>query len=875
MKKNYTSFVLLTALIVSSTFVFGQNNLQSSANGTLIINYLEDKKSDFNFDDKDIEYVVVNNEYYSEEGEITHVYINQTYQGISVFNAISSVGIKDDRVFHFANRFLIDITEKVNTINATQTPVSAITSLANHFQLGSPQNLEELEKNGNRYKFSNGAISRRDITLELVYVKVEDELKLAWDIIIYADDNTHWYSARVDATNNSIIEFNNLVLSCTFEREHTHNNVSENFDFYNKVSAPSSFMVDGSSYNVFALPAESPNHGPRQVVTNPANPMASPFGWHDVDGIVGADFLRTRGNNVFAAEDRAGNNTGGYSPHGSASLNFDFPLDMDQPPSEYEDVAITNLFYMNNMMHDIWYNHGFDERAGNFQENNYNNSGLAEDFVFADAQDGSGLNNATFGTPPDGQNPGMTMFLWSAPGPLEDPLTIDNGPLAGDYSAAPATFGDTLPVTPITSNLVLTTDALTDFNDACDALTNSPQINGSIAVIRRGICEFGFKVLAAENAGAIAVIVVNNEPGATVTMGPGDVGDQVSIPSIMVNQADGEAIINALLNGDDITATLVNNGPYMIDGDFDNGIVAHEYGHGISNRLTGGPGAANCLTNPEQMGEGWSDWFGLMVTMKASDVEADARGIGTFAVSQPTTGGGIRPRRYSPDLAVNEFTYNSTNDPGLSQPHGIGFMWSTVLWDLTWAYVDKYGFDPDMYNGDGGNNKIMKLVINGLKLQPCIPGFVDGRDALLAADMAATGGVDQCIIWDVFARRGLGYNASQGSSLSRTDQTEDFTLPPSNDPSLANCASLSVEEFTNDALNIYPNPTQTELSITSTQNLGDVSITLIDINGRVVLELKRELLNTITLNTSQLQTGLYILNIKGEDFNYNEKIIKN
>jgi hypothetical protein len=870
--------MLLFALIVSSTFIFSQNNLESSSNGTLISSYLESVMEDFNFQEKDLEQLIISNEVYSEDSGISHIYINQTYDGTSIFNAISSLAIKDGRVFHFANRFLTNISDKVSVESPAQTPISAITSLANHFQLGTPQGLQVIESTGNKHKFSNGAISRRDISVELVYVNTENELKLAWDILIFADDNTHWYSARVDATDNSIIDYNNLVLSCTFNREHTHNEKTNNyFDFYNSVSAPSSFLVDGSSYNVFALPTESPIHGPRQIVTNPASTLASPFGWHDTDGIVGAEFTTTRGNNVWAVEDRDGNNSGGFSPEGTSFLSFDFPLDTDQPPEGYESASITNLFYVNNMMHDIWLHQGFDERSGNFQAKNYSPAGLGNDFVFADAQDGSGLNNATFGTPPDGQSPGMTMFLWSPPGPLNAPLTINTGSVSGEYNGTEAGFGNSIPTTPITANLILTNDVTTpDVNDACEPFSNSPQINGNIAVLRRGNCEFGFKVLAAQNAGAVAAIVVNNEAGATIVMGGGAVGDQVTIPSIMVSQADGEAMITALTNGETLDATLVNNGPYLIDGDFDNGIIAHEYGHGISNRLTGGAAAANCLSNDEQMGEGWSDWFGLLVTMKASDVEADARGIGTFAISQPTTGGGIRPRRYSPDFTVNELTYDVTNNLNLSQPHGIGSVWATVLWDLTWAYIDKYGFDADLYNGDGGNNKIMKLVISGLKLQPCSPGFIDGRDALLAADMATTGGVDQCMIWDVFARRGLGFAASQGLSTSREDQVEDFSTPPETDLSLINCSSLlNVEEFTDDILSIYPNPTQTELSISTNQNLGNVSISLIDINGRVVLKLNSELLNTISLNTSQLQTGLYILNIRGESFNYNKKIIKN
>ncbi|MEG2429795.1 MAG: phosphoribosylglycinamide synthetase C domain-containing protein, partial [Oscillospiraceae bacterium] len=56
------------------------------------------------------------------------------------------------------------------------------------------------------------------------------------------------------------------------------------------------------------------------------------------------------------------------------------------------------------------------------------------------------------------------------------------------------------------------------------------------------------------------------------------------------------------------------------DGSLDNGIIAHEYGHGISNRLTGPISNANCLSNLEQMGEGWSDFFGLMITKSGTKV---------------------------------------------------------------------------------------------------------------------------------------------------------------------------------------------------------------------------------------------------------------
>ena len=210
------------------------------------------------------------------------------------------------------------------------------------------------------------------------------------------------------------------------------------------------------------------------------------------------------------------------------------------------------------------------------------------------------------------------------------------------------------------------------------------------------------------------------------------------------------------------------------DGDLDNNIIAHEYGHGISTRLGGGPNNSGCLSGQEQQGEGWSDWFGLMITMKPSDVETTNRSIANYSRNLPQ---GIRPYYYTTNMAVNPHTYDDIKFEAV--PHGVGSVWCAMLWDLTWAYINKYGFDADLYNGNGGNNKVMQLVLDGLKLQPCGSGFVDSRDALLAADIALTGGQDQCIIWEVFARRGLGVSAIQGTSGSRSDGTEAFDVPAS------------------------------------------------------------------------------------------------
>ena len=228
--------------------------------------------------------------------------------------------------------------------------------------------------------------------------------------------------------------------------------------------------------------------------------------------------------------------------------------------------------------------------------------------------------------------------------------------------------------------------------------------------------------------------------------------------------------------------TCTNASPRR-DGSFDHNVITHEYGHGVSNRLTGGPAAAGCLSNLEQMGEGWSDYLGLMLTQETGDAGPDARGTGTYLFGQAANGPGIRPAPYSTNTAVNNFTYS--NISGVSIPHGVGFVWATMLWDMTWNLIDEYGFNADVYDDwtTGGNNLALQLVMDGMKFQPCSPGFVDGRDAILAADDALTGtggfftGANQCSIWDAFAGRGLGVSADQGDSNSVGDGTQAFDLP--------------------------------------------------------------------------------------------------
>lgn len=163
-----------------------------------------------------------------------------------------------------------------------------------------------------------------------------------------------------------------------------------------------------------------PTEGERIVIEDPFDPEASEFGWHST----GADiFKTTRGNNGIAHTNWE-NKTSGYlnfSRPTSENLKFQYPYSLNESDYHvYANASITQLFYTSNMYHDLLHKLGFNERAGNFEINNNGQGGLGGDFVYLNAQDGSGVNNANFATPPDGQPARMRMYIWNNTLPVRD-----------------------------------------------------------------------------------------------------------------------------------------------------------------------------------------------------------------------------------------------------------------------------------------------------------------------------------------------------------------------------------------------------------------------------------------------------------------------
>lgn len=390
--------------------------------------------------------------------------------------------------------------------------------------------------------------------------------------------------------------------------------------------------AQADSYRVYPVPVPSPDHGPRALVTNPAEPNASPFGWHDTNGTAGAEFTTLQGNNVIVYVDADGNGVAdGPGPDGGAGLAFDHAWSPAQAPSAYTAALATNAFYWGNMLHDIFWRHGFDEPARNMQQNNYGRGGTGNDPLIIEILSGANnnnVNNVTWIASAEGISPRVRTYVWNSTTP-------------------------------------------------------------------------------------------NREAS------------------------------------------------------FDTSAMIYGYGKVIEARLN----TPGCFNNAENPSSGYADFLAALLTNDfATTTSVTPRGLGTYLLGQPVGGTGIRPVPYTTDMSVNNYTYLNTRT--LPSPHGVGVVWGSMLWDLTWLMVQEYGASNNWFNGNGAENRMLRLAIRAQRLQPCSAGFVSARDAVLAADVELYAGANQCRIWQAFSRRGLGFSAAQGSAGSNADNTQAFDLPP-------------------------------------------------------------------------------------------------
>ncbi|KAH9255876.1 hypothetical protein BASA81_006050 [Batrachochytrium salamandrivorans] len=500
---------------------------------------------------------------FTDAAGVTHVYGAHIVNGARIANHQASAHVKNGQVTSFSSSFgtAQHFAKNNLAVSAPKATVDfAKASAIASAQLGIP------------------VYSKFEHTLE--YVEQPDgKVVYAYKFQLRNNPLTKWVQVWCDATTGKVIQAVN---------------------FGHK-----------ASYKAIPIPRRDVTQG-FSMVSNPEFGGSSPNGW--------TAGKATKGNNVIT-----------LTPNGKTTPStkdgvFDTKFNSKGAPGTDANLAATavNLFYITNVMHDISYQYGFTESAGNFQTNNFGRNGQGNDAVVINVLNPSDVDNADFFTPADGQPGEMNMYRFT-----------------------------------------------------------------------------------------------------------------------------------------DITPNR--------SGGLDNGIVIHEYGHGISNRLTGGSATGGCLSTAESggMGEGWSDIMAMIVLAKSSDTATTKVAIGAYVANNAA---GIRSHPYTTDMRVNPLTYGDLKT--LDEVHDVGEVWASLLWEVYWNLVAKHGFSANLYNANqsAGNVVAMSVIIGGMMLQPCNPTFRSARDAIIAADASYYDGDNKCEIIRAFAKRGLGLKATR-------TRTNDFSVP--------------------------------------------------------------------------------------------------
>lgn len=243
------------------------------------------------------------------------------------------------------------------------------------------------------------------------------------------------------------------------------------------------------------------------------------------------------------------------------------------------------------------------------------------------------------------------------------------------------------------------------------------------------------------------------------------------------------------------------------DSALDAEIVVHELTHGLTGRLIGN--AAGLLWDPGRaMGEGWSDFYALALLNPTQGDDPTGRypfsAYSSYKLSGLTDNYvyGFRRFPYTTNNTVNPLTWADIDDVTLDdagsipaspanlsnlggmEVHNAGTVWALTLWEVRARVIA----DPAGAAGDvaTGNETMLQLVTDAIKMTPSTPSFEAGREALLAADCATNACANEAAIWEGFADRGFGYGGRAPlaivggrfvSGRSHLGITESFVVP--------------------------------------------------------------------------------------------------
>ncbi len=606
--------------------------------------FLSDNRDLFRMRDDEVETLIVSRTDRTAHNGMTHVGLRQRINGLDVFEAEYAMHIASDgRIIAADGELIPGALAAANGVRpglgAPDALRRAIGSVGREMSVApspksSPAGREQ------RQRFNGGEILSDETEARLVYFPVSgDQLRLSWEMTIWLKGSPDAWLIVVDATSGSLLYRHSLTWHCFDDGPRDMMSFAGGQPRALLEAIP--VMQGGTTPHGLIFAEESPRPNVPVVSLSPPTVeridvpfQPAPFlgetifaaGNPHFDWWNGLPATKLTSNNTDTYLDRNADNipddTLEMPRLEAADSNFSYPLDLTQQPttSDNQKAAQVNLFYWVNRYHDILYHFGFRESSGNFQTDNFNLGGIGGDPIRAEAQDGSGTNNANYSGSRDGSPARIQMYLWSG----------------------------------------------------------TPQL----------------------------------------------------------------------------------------DGDLDQGIIIHELTHGLSTRLVGNGTGLSGL-QARGMGEGWSDYFGLVLLRQSDDDLNGNYAVGQYAVGNYSRG--IRRYPYSTNQQVYPLGYG---DIGLNinSPHPIGEIWCNTLMEMRAALIGHNGYEE-------GQRQSIQLVVDGLKLTPSSPSFLDARDAILLADRINNNGVNQCRIWGAFSKHGMGFSAQ---TLGTNDRSpiESFDQPP-------------------------------------------------------------------------------------------------
>ncbi|MCX7872354.1 MAG: M36 family metallopeptidase [Verrucomicrobiae bacterium] len=346
---------------------------------------------------------IIEHDYTTAHNGVRTIIWQQTFLGMPVFNArfIAHVN-KDLRLVGVSSLFISNPALGNNNmlvVSPTISPIEALIYAGNNLGI-TISNPVVKQNNNNKYVLSARGI-RDDATCQLLWFPYnKQKMILAYEFLITSGNNGEMYRIIVDGKTGETLYRQSLTryfVEASY-RVFTNESPTPMSPGHRTPNSSQPPTVQRSLVSIFAL-----------------NTNASPVGW------IYTNLNQTSGNNADAYLDRNADNQPDLPRvTGNPQFVFDFALDLTQSPLSYSSASVVNLFYWVNVAHDRFYELGFTEETGNFQNDNFGKSGFQNDALKAEAQDGDGYNNSNMTTPPDGSPPKMQMFLFTGCSPYRD-----------------------------------------------------------------------------------------------------------------------------------------------------------------------------------------------------------------------------------------------------------------------------------------------------------------------------------------------------------------------------------------------------------------------------------------------------------------------